>query len=120
MLGYLGKLTPSQVAGPSAAQYIRYRLSYKTLVSPDKIDDLFVAIGQDADDLWLQAAMSMGSRPERLKTQTQLQVDRRNQIAHEGDWDSVVLDFRALENPHLDDCVNHLNGLVHSWDRLLP
>jgi hypothetical protein len=117
---YLGRLSLSDLTGPNAEGYIRYRLSYRTLVAPDKVSELFAAAGLNADDLWLGAAIALGSRPDRLKLHTQLQYERRNQIAHEGDWDFVALAFRPLEDAHLDDCVRCLCGLVHAWDQLLP
>jgi hypothetical protein len=116
---FLGGLSTGDVTGTSAEGLIRYRLSYKTLVSPDKVDQLLAAVGLKAEDVWLRAAIALGSRPDRLRLQTQLQYDRRNQIAHEGDWDFVALDFRSLEDAHVNDCVNGLAGLVGVLDSLL-
>lgn len=123
VIGYLGKVTEADVTGKSAAaaeRYIRYRLSYKTLVAPDKIDQLLVASGLDADDTWLHVAIALGSRPERLRMQVQLLFDRRNQIAHEGDWDYVGLCLRAIEPAHADECLSCIDGLVTQMDAHVP
>jgi hypothetical protein len=119
VVAFLGAVSAGDVTGASAEGLIRYRLSYKTLVAPDKVDQLFNAAGRNAQDVWLQAAIALGSRPDRLRLQAQLQYDRRNQIAHEGDWDFVALDFRPLEDAHVNDCVTWLTGLVRNFDLLL-
>jgi hypothetical protein len=117
--GYLGGVNAADITGPSAQGRIRLRLSYKTLVAPDKIDALFTAVGERPDDIWLEAALALGTRPDRLRLQTQLQYDRRNQIAHEGDWDSVNLDFHPLADAHVNDCISWVSKLVHQFDALL-
>lgn len=116
---YLGRVTLADITGVSAQGYIRYGLSYKTLTQPDKVDALLTAAGLSPQDVWLRSAMGLGSRPERLRLQTQLQCDRRNQIAHEGDWDHVSLDFRPLEEAHVNDCLSSIRGLVTQFDMLL-
>ena len=114
-----GGTTAADITGGSAELFIRYRLSYRTLVSPLKVDEVIAASGRDAERVWLEVALALGSRPDRLRALVQLQYDRRNQIAHEGDWDSVALDFRPLEEVHLDDCVRCLEGLAQHLDALL-
>ena len=116
---YVG-LPVADVTGPSAQGLIRYRLSFKTLVSPTKVDDLFAAAGIDATDTWLKAAIAVGNRPERMRLQVSLQYDRRNQIAHEGDWDPIALDFRPIDAVHITDCTKQLHDVVEQFDRLLP
>lgn len=116
---FLRQTTAADVTGPSAEGFVRYRLSYRTLVAPEKIDEVFDACGVDVTRLWLEASIAMGSRPDRVRALVQLQYDRRNQIAHEGDWDSVTLDFRSIHDPHVNDCTAHLTSLVSQFDRLL-
>jgi hypothetical protein len=114
-----GGVTPSDVSGASAELFIRYRLSYRTLVAPNKVDEVFKASDVDHERTWLLASIAMGSRPDRVRALVQLPYDRRNQIAHEGDWDSVALDFRPIEQAHVDDCVSHLRSLVTEFDKVL-
>jgi hypothetical protein len=116
---YLG-VALDRVTGSMAQGYIRLQLSYKTLTTPENIDKLLNVCGLVANDIWLYAAMGLGTRPDRLRLQLQLQTDRRNQIAHEGDWDPVALDFRPLDESHVNDCLAHVNGLVKQFDLLLP
>jgi hypothetical protein len=108
------------VCGEHAAAHIRLALSYKTLVSPDSLDKLLLAIGLDAEEVWLSCAIALGSRPDRLRLQLQLIYDRRNQIAHEGDWDVVQIEFRPMEYAHLNDCIDHVEKVVRSLDTVLP
>ncbi|MDE9364036.1 hypothetical protein PZ938_00310 [Luteipulveratus sp. YIM 133132] len=115
-----GGTTEFDVSSGSAELFIRYRLSYRTLVSPDKIDEVLAAAGVDATHCWLHASIAMGSRPDRVRAQLQLQYDRRNQIAHEGDWDPVALDFRSLGQAHIEDCVNHVVSVVNELNGQLP
>jgi len=113
-------LANTQLTGPSATGLVRWKLSYKTFQSPVKIDDLFRACGLDAEDIWLRSTVAYGSRPDRVRLSVQLQTDRRNQIAHEGDWDPVALQLRAITETHVDDCVGCLGPLVRHMDTILP
>ena len=95
---------------------MRWKLSYKTLVAPASIDALLVAADLDPEHVWLSTALAAGSRPERLRALTQVQYDRRNQIAHEGDWDHVGVDFRRVSDDHVADCLEHVRMLVTHLD----
>jgi hypothetical protein len=117
--GYIGRLDAAILAGPSKESYIRLGLSYKTLVSPRNVDGVLAASGLVPDDIWREAAFQLGSRPDRLRTQVELFYDRRNQIAHEGDWDFIQLSFRKVEQVHLSDCVNRLTELAEAMDSIL-
>lgn len=116
---YVGKLTPADASGPVGESHIRMGLSYKTLVAPKGIDSAITAWGADPIAAWRDAAFALGTRPDRLQLQLQLLYDRRNQIAHEGDWDLVQLDFRVMERAHLNDCVRHLTELAVNMDLVL-
>jgi hypothetical protein len=120
VVSYLKGLTATQLAGPQASGLIRYRLSYKTLAAPNRIDELLLAAGLDPVAIWLAVSVALGSRPDRQRPQLQLQYDRRNQIAHEGDWDPVALELRAIEDAHVADCVKCIVDLVAQLDVALP
>lgn len=45
--------------------------------------------------------------------------DRRNQIAHEGDWDSVQLDFGSMQKAHLADSTQYVVTVASAIDPLL-
>lgn len=113
---YLGKLRAADVTGPSAEGLIRYRLSYQTLTGPEKIDKLLENCGQDCEQVWLNVAMAAGTRPDRMRRQTELQTDRRNQIAHEADWDPAALDFRHIDDAHVADCLTHVKAVATNID----
>lgn len=116
---YLGSVSAGQITGPSAAGYIRYRLSYKTLAAPSRIDELLEAVGVDAGEVWLDISIKAGSRPDRFRRLTDLQYDRRNQIAHEADWDPVAREFRDVRDVHVDECLSHVQTLVTELDMVL-
>jgi hypothetical protein len=117
--GFLGRLRATDVSGTSAAGLIRYRLSYQTLTGPNKIDKLLESAGHDCEDVWLKVAMAAGTRPDRMRRQTELQTDRRNQIAHEADWDPVALDFRHIDDAHVADCLAHVRAVAANMDAAL-
>jgi hypothetical protein len=116
---YIGRLTAADAASATGESHIRMGLSYKTLVAPSGIDSAMTAWGVDPATVWRDAAFALRTRPERLRLQLQLLYDRRNQIAHEGDWDLVQLDFRVMERAHLADCVRHLTELAENMDLIL-
>jgi len=116
---YAQNVSAGDVSGAAGASHIRMRLSYKTLVSPRSIDAAMTAAGIEMSTVWRDTAFALGTRPDRLRLQLDLFYDRRNQIAHEGDWDLVQLDFRNMEKAHLDDCTQYASRLTHAMDPLL-
>ena len=116
---YAQNVSGSDVSGTAGESHIRMRLSYKTLVSPKSIDAAMTAAGIDPSIVWRDTAFALGTRPDRLRLQLDLLYDRRNQIAHEGDWDLVQLDFRNMEKAHLDDCTRYASMLTGAMDPLL-
>lgn len=113
---YCKSVSATDVAGPYGEEHIRMRLSYKTLVSPRSIDTALGAAGLDFESIWRHTAFELGTRPERLRIQLELLYDRRNQIAHEGDWDYIQLEFRNMERAHLKDCTTNLRTLARTMD----
>ena len=75
--------------------------------------------GLDPAAVWRECAFALGTRPDRLRLQLDLFYDRRNQIAHEGDWDIVQLDFRQMDKVHLFDCVRYAAQLAEAMDAVL-
>jgi len=116
---YAQNVSATDVSGAAGESHIRMRLSYKTLVSPRSIDAAMTAAGIDMSIVWRDTAFALGTRPDRLRLQLDLFYDRRNQIAHEGDWDLVQLDFRNMEKAHLDDCTRYASMLTGAMDPLL-
>ena len=116
---YLGRVTSADVSGSTGESHIRLSLSYKTLVGPSSIDAMLAAATLDPSVVWRDVAFRQGTRPDRLRLQLQLLYDRRNQIAHEGDWDFVQLDFRIVAQVHLADCVRYGTELAQAMDAIL-
>lgn len=116
---YCQSVSATDVSGALAESHIRLRLSYRTLVGPRAIESMLVATGRDAAAVWHSVAFAVGSRPDRVQLQLQLFYDRRNQVAHEGDWDFVQLDFRPMDQTHLADCVRFATELAEAMDAAL-
>jgi hypothetical protein len=109
--GYL-RVTEAELRTAAAASLIRYRLSFKTLVTPEKIDEAIDASGVQSGDVWKSIGIATGARESRLRNALTLQVDRRNQIAHEGDWDPVDVDLRHISASHSQDCRRCIKAVV--------
>lgn len=115
---YLG-LDESVLRGESANGYIRLGLSYKTLVAPASLNKIFRACGLDPDRIWRDLAVAKQSRPDHMQAQLQLQYDRRNQIAHNADWDSIETDFRHITRSHVADCYRSLDDIIDGLESIL-
>ncbi|ALG30421.1 hypothetical protein AOZ07_16495 [Glutamicibacter halophytocola] len=115
---YVGK-SVSEVSSDLGSSYIRLQLSFKTLVAPKNIDKFLMALGHSAEDAWLAVAFNLSSRPDRLRRYLEIVYDRRNQIAHEADWDVARFDFRPMERAHLEDCLLAVTNLVEKFDQYL-
>lgn len=116
---YAQSVSAVDVSGPAGESHIRLRLSYKTLVAPRSIDTAMTAAGINMAIVWRDTAFALGTRPDRLQLQLELFYDRRNQIAHEGDWDSVQFGFRNMEKVHLADCIQYASAVTRAMDPLL-
>jgi hypothetical protein len=115
---YLGTVA-APLTYPSSTSLIRYRLSFKTLVAPDAIDDCITASGVDASEVWWKIGIDRGSRESRLRNSLSISYDRRNSISHEGDWDPVQLTFRHISDTHVVDCqacvLEVAEGIERHW-----
>lgn len=106
------RVSTSDLQSATAASLIRYKLSFKTLVSPDKIDEAIDASGSQSSTVWKDIGIATGARESRLRNALDLQVDRRNQIAHEGDWDPVDVALRHISVSHSQDCRRCIKSVV--------
>jgi hypothetical protein len=116
---YIQSVSATEVSGQQGESHIRLRLSFKTLVAPKAVDSLLTASGEDAQVHWLNVAFTLNTRPDRLRRLIELIYDRRNQIAHEADWDVGQLDFRPMEPAHLADCVTGIRSAVAAFDAVI-
>jgi hypothetical protein len=117
MASYLGQ--PAAAGGLTVSDptlLIRYCLSFKTMTTPGAIDKAIEASGQDPNVVWKNAAIAQSSREQRMKNTLSLQCDRRNLIAHEGDWDPVQLALRHIAESHVLDCIGGVGSVVSGFD----
>ena len=115
---YVQNVSAVNLTSASGPSYIRLRLSYKTLVAPRSVDAVIAAWGDDPMDVWMQYSLGQNSRPDRERRRLELVYDRRNQIAHEADWDSIELDFRDMSETHLVDCLTAVRQVAAGFDLL--
>lgn len=66
-------------------QEIREQHGYLSFQQPDKVADAFRLISDVS--LWTEVGQHLNAKPEDIKRQLKLIVDRRNKIAHEADTD---------------------------------
>lgn len=115
---YLGGVSEDELSGEHRASYVAYRLGYKTLVSSTQIDAAIAAWGGNPDAVWREHAIKSSSRDERVKRELDIVYDRRNQIAHQGDWDRSDYSFRAMEQQHLESCLRILSSIAMGFEDL--
>lgn len=105
--------------GAPSLSEIRYRLSFRTLTTGDAIDELLNASGAVANSVWQNVGIALGQRQQRIRNALDIATDRRNQIAHEGDWDFVQLQLRHISEPDAQaalTCVRTVvDGLEAHW-----
>lgn len=116
---YVRNVSSAEVSSNEGESHVRLHLSFKTLVSPRALDQLLEAVGRDAESIWLSVAFDLNTRPDRIRRLLDLLYDRRNQIAHEADWDVGRLDFRPMEQAHLADCIQSVIETVEIFDARL-
>ncbi|WP_062530881.1 hypothetical protein [Demequina rhizosphaerae] len=116
---YLERVSSAELGTDARDSLIRYRLGFKTLVSPQSVDRLIKAWGGDPEEVWFAVALAEGSRPDRVRREIDLINDRRNQIAHEGDWDAAQFGFRRMTTIHLTDCTAALRAHANAFDEVL-
>lgn len=77
--------------GPQGEGYISYYMSFKTFLDPGKIDSMVEAVFSETKPqrMWRHAAVLCGQSDKVLQAELSLKYDRRNKIAHEGDWDRI-------------------------------
>lgn len=113
---YLRRKSVSDVWGEGAEAKVRLSLSYKTLVSSTAISELSENAGMDVPSFWLFVAEKNMTQPKRLQMQLDLAYERRNQIAHEGDWDAAKLEFRTVTANHLQECRDIVFSVASSFE----
>jgi hypothetical protein len=106
----------NRVIAPDAASVVRYHLSFKTLVATYAIDKVISTAGNDSAATWRDIGILRGHRESRLRNSLDLFVDRRNQIAHEGDWDPASLELRHISETHVYDCQEAISAVAEGID----
>lgn len=96
---------------------IREKMSYLAFEAPDKVRDALSYIWDNehklqtiAVDMSLPGSTS-NDKQKILEQELQLIVDRRNQIAHEGDIDSLTNTKRPITKESSKDCIDFMEIL---------
>lgn len=96
---------------------MREKMSYLAFEAPDKVKDALSYIW-DNDHKMQTIAVDMGlagatpnDQQKKLEQELQLIVDRRNQIAHEGDVDPTTNTKRTITKNNSKDCIDFIEKL---------
>lgn len=108
-----------KLVAPHVETRVRIALSLMTLVSPKKIDAMITAAGRDPEDCWDAVGLSAVQLPDRIHKTLDLVYLRRNQIAHEGDWESSSVDFRPIAAHDLTACKALARWIAAGMDSVL-
>ena len=91
--------------------FLQSKLSKCTFQSPKSIDYAAKIIG--IRNIWTQLSQPE-KKPEDIKKQLALIVDRRNKIAHESDWNQLANDYESICLKDVMDCKDFISNLVKS------
>jgi len=104
---------------------MREKMSYLAFEAPDKVRDALSYIWDNehkllaiAKDMALSGAND-NEKQKNLEQELQLIVDRRNQIAHEGDIDPMTNTKRSITKDNAKECVDFLEKTGLSIYRLV-
>lgn len=92
---------------------IRRKHSYLSFQSPEKIADAVRLFSHCK--LWEELATHFSTRPEKLKEQLRLIIERRNKIAHEADLDPSFPGSRwTIRDCDVEESTNFINDLCEA------
>ncbi|MFI6059627.1 hypothetical protein [Streptomyces sp. NPDC051286] len=92
-------------------QEIREQHGYLSFQNPDKVADAFRLVSDVS--LWGEVAKQLSAKPEDVKRQLKLIVDRRNKIAHEADTDPTPPRSRyPISEVMVRDSLDFLESIV--------
>ncbi|WP_405660056.1 hypothetical protein [Streptomyces sp. NBC_00079] len=109
----LGAVNSAIAAGGAAwlEQEIREQHGYLSFQQPDKVADAFRLVSDIS--LWVEVANHLNAKPEDIKRQLKLVVDRRNKIAHEADTDPTPPRSRyPIGEVMVRDSLNFMESIV--------
>lgn len=87
------------------------KLSKDTFQSPKSIEYAANIIG--IKNLWAQLK-ELNKKPEDIKNQLALIVNRRNKIAHESDWNQLRNEYEDISLEDVITCKDFINNLVRA------
>ena len=96
------------------------KMSYMSFQHPDKVVDALSLIWNEphkiqilAEDIKLPGR-TINEKALMLKQQLETIIQRRNQIAHEGDIDPTTMAPRSIDFNHVQDATNFIESLGHA------
>lgn len=112
--------TPDEIPEVILEKDLYNRLSYMSFQHPDKVVDALSLIWSEphkiqtlAVDIGLPGATD-NDKAANLKQQLETIIQRRNQIAHEGDIDPTTMLPRTIDIAHVKDATDFIESLGHA------
>ncbi|WP_167145843.1 hypothetical protein [Actinomyces sp. ZJ308] len=96
---------------------IRQEVDKMTLLKPDKIDRMILNIfgfdgSRQGDTVWHDIALLARSKYNSVRMQLDLIYERRNKIAHAGDWDMREFSFRPISEERVDESRRFVGDVI--------
>lgn len=112
--------TPDEIPEIILEKDLYNKLSYMSFQHPDKVVDALSLIWNEphkmqtlAIDIGLPGTTN-NEKVANLKQQLETIIQRRNQIAHEGDIDPTTMLPRTIDIEHVKDATNFIESLGHA------
>ncbi len=112
--------TPDEIPEAILGKDLSNKLSYMSFQHPDKVVDALSLIWDEkhkiqtlAVDIGIPGATD-NDKATNLRQQLETIIQRRNQIAHEGDIDPTTLQPRTIDIAHVRDATNFIESLGNS------
>lgn len=122
--GYIPS-TPDEIPEVIIEKDLSNKLSYMSFQHPDKVADALSLIWSEPHKIQI-LAVDMGlhgatdnDKAANLKQQLETIIQRRNQIAYEGDIDPITMSPRTIDISHVKDATNFIESLGHSIFRMV-
>lgn len=96
---------------------VRQEIDKMTLLKPEKIDRMILkTLGFDGsnqrDTIWHDIALFAHSRYNSVRLQLDLIYERRNKIAHAGDWDMREFSLRPISVEHVNESRRFVGDVI--------
>lgn len=96
---------------------VRSKHSFRSFQHPERIAEVIKLISDVK--LWEEVGKKFAVRPEDVRGQLELVVDRRNKIVHEADTDRTIGSRWPIDAKLVDDTISFIETLVDALNSIL-